>query len=279
MRSKLFLLIFFYCLINSNAQANDIKAMTFNLRVPVDPYPNDWTSRLPRIVASIKAQQPDFLGVQEATPEVIADLRNAFPDYGVIGRGRDANEAGEGTQIFYKKNRWNLDTHDQGTLQLSSTPNIPGSNDWGMQFPRIFTWSHFQDKKSKQFIYVYNTHFPLKPNERDLSAQLLVKSISERQHKKDSVVLTGDFNACEDEASMKYLLGQNGSPIAMKDTYRILHPDNTAGTFHEFGTVKSCKVDYIYTLGSLNTLESNIIKDHGNFASDHYAVTAKISFK
>lgn len=276
---KSFLFILLCCLSGLNAEASDIKVMTFNLRVPVDPYPNDWNSRRPRVIAIIKAQQPDFLGVQEATPEIIADLRKELPDYSVLGRGRNADEGGEGTQIFYKKARWNLDAHDQGTLQLSPTPEIPGSNGWAMQWPRIFTWAHLQEKRTRKFIYVFNTHFPLTPHERDLSAQLLAKSIAERKHKNDAAILTGDFNACEDEASMKYLLGQDGSPITMKDTYRVLHPDSKAGTFHAFGTIETCRIDYIYTLGSIKIFDSNIIKDHENFASDHYAVTAKIGLK
>jgi endonuclease/exonuclease/phosphatase family metal-dependent hydrolase len=278
-RSIMFLSILLFCLSSVHTKASDINVMTFNLRVPVDPYPNDWNSRLPRVIATIKNQHPDFLGVQEATPEMIADLRNELVDYRVLGRGRNTDEGGEGTQIFFKKDRWHLDKHDQGTLQLSPTPDIPGSNGWAMQWPRIFTWAHLQEKSTKKFIYVFNTHFPLIPHERDLSAQLLAKSISERKHKHDSVILTGDFNACDDEASMQYFLGKNNSPIVMKDTYRALRPDSKAGTFHAFGKTETCKIDYIYILGKVDILESTIIKEHENFASDHYAVTAKLGFK
>lgn len=277
--SNIFLFILLLSVLSFNAHATDINVMTFNLRIPIDPYPNDWNSRLPRIISIIKSQKPDFLGVQETTPEMLADLRRELSEYSVLGRGRNTDEGGEGTQIFYKTDRWKLDTHDHGTLQLSPTPEIPGSNGWAMQWPRIFTWAHLQEKRTKKFIYVFNTHFPLVPHERDLSSQLLAKSISERKIKHDSVILTGDFNACEDEASMKYLLGQNGSPIAMKDTFSVLHPDSKAGTFHAFGKTESCKIDYIYTLGSFKVLESTIVMDHENFASDHFAVTAKIQVK
>jgi endonuclease/exonuclease/phosphatase family metal-dependent hydrolase len=261
-----------------NAHAFDINVMTFNLRVPVDPAPNDWDSRRPRVIAIINNQQPDFLGVQEAVPNVVKNLTTDLSGYAVIGRGRDSDSGGEGTQIFYRKDRWNLDAKDQGTLQLSSTPTIPGSNDWGMQWPRIFTWAHLYEKKSRKAIYVFNTHFPLKPEERDLAAQLLAKYIAERKHKNDSVILTGDFNACEDEASMKYLQGENGSPIAMHDSYRVLHPDSKAGTFHGFGTTDGCKIDYIYTLGKLAVITSDILKDPegAGFSSDHYAVSARL---
>ena len=267
---------FLFCL---RVNALDINVMTINLRVPVDPAPNDWVSRKPRIVAVIKQQPLDFLGVQESVPQFVVDLQNEFVNFQHLGRGREADGGGEGVQIFYRKDRWVLDKHDFGTLQLSPTPDIPGSNAWGMQWPRIFTWAHFREKKSGKFVYVFNTHFPLKPQERDLSVQLLAKYISERKHKNHSVILMGDFNACEDEASMHYLLGQGGSPIAMQDTYRMLYPDVNAMTFHAFGKINDgCKIDYIYTLGRFNVLQANIIKDaeSSGFASDHYAVSAKI---
>lgn len=265
-----------------NANAADINVMTFNLRVPIDPPPNDWNSRSPKVVAIINSLQPDFLGVQEATPEVVADVNNNIAGYAVIGRGRNSDGGGEGTQIFYRKDRWNLDVKDHGTLQLSPTPTVPGSNGWNMQWPRIFTWAHMYEKKSKKAIYVFNTHFPLKPEERELSAQLLAKYIAKRKHQNDPVILTGDFNACEEEASMNYLRGENGSPVAMHDSFRAVHPDIKVTTFNGFGKPEeNCKIDYIYTLGQMTVLSSDIIKDPegAGFSSDHYAVSARLGLK
>ncbi len=252
--------------------------MTFNLRVPIDPYPNDWSSRLPRVISIIKDQQPDFLGVQETTPEMLGDLRRELPEYMVIGRGRNTDEGGEGTQIFYKKNRWNIDKHDHGTLQLSPTPEIPGSNGWNMQWPRIFTWAHLKEKRTQKSIYIYNTHFPLLPQERDLSTKQISSAIAERKHKRSPVILMGDFNACESEYSMKYLLGEDDSPITMKDTYRLIHPISNAGTFHAFGKTETCKIDFIYALGKIRVLDANIINESEPFASDHLAVTTTLKF-
>lgn len=265
-------------LVAVHAVASDINAMTFNLRVPIDPAPYDWQSRMPRIISIVQNQKPDFVGVQEVTPEMLGDLRGALSGYEVVGRGRELGEKGEGTQILFLKNRWALDPQDHGTLQLSPTPDITGSNGWGMSWPRIFTWVHLREKKTGAFIYVFNTHFPLVAKERYLSVQLLAKAIAGRKHQRDPVILTGDFNACEDEASMTYLLGQGGSPITMKDTYRALHPDGKAGTFHDFGKTESCKIDYIYTLGDVEIISSDVIKESEKFSSDHYAVIAKLRF-
>jgi endonuclease/exonuclease/phosphatase family metal-dependent hydrolase len=271
-------LFYLYAIFAQLAYASDITAMTFNLRIPVDPPPYDWQTRLPRIIAVIKHQQPDILGVQEVTPAMRQDLQAALEGYAFVGRGRELGGEGEGTYIVFSKARWELDADDQGTRQLSSTPDLVGSNDWGMKWPRIFTWAHLRDKKSGKFIYVFNTHFPLEPKERDLSVQLLAKAIAERKQIADPVILTGDFNACADEASMRYLLGEGDSPIAMRDTYQVLHPAAKAETFHAFGTNHSCKIDYVFMLGAINTRSARIIKEKNHFSSDHFAVTAKLRF-
>ena len=257
----------------------EINVMTFNLRVPVDPAPLDWNSRHHLVVKYIKSKNPDFFGVQEAISSVVKDLALDFPSYKFLGRGRDQDGAGEGTQIFYKSDIWKVDADDNGTLQLSSTPEVAGSNGWNMQFTRIFTWARFINKKTGEAVYVFNTHFPLVPEERMKSSQLLAKKIAERKHPHDPVILSGDFNACESEESIQYLLGEKSSPIQLKDSHHESHSKDMAGTFHNFGKqADSCKVDYVFVSNSFMTILSEIIKDDPKigFASDHYSVFAKL---
>ena len=267
----------------TSADSVDVKVMTFNIRVPVDSPPNDWASRKPLVIAEIKSQNPDFLGVQEALPEVLIDINAEFSKYAQVGRGRNQDGGGESTQIFYKKSDWLIDPTDQGTLQLSPTPEVPGSNGWQMQFPRIFTWARMIEKKTGNAIYVFNTHFPLTPKERNLSVKLLAKNIAERKWKNEPVILMGDLNAVENEEAVKYILGEAGSPIAMKDSYRSLNPDKVATTYHAFGKeTEARKVDYIFFQGDAKVLSADIIDDKASntekqtYASDHYAVVAKI---
>ena len=259
--------------------ATELKVMSFNLRVPVDTVPNDWASRSPRVMNIILKNKPDILGVQEAVPLQVSDLSAHLKDYEQVGRGRELNGGGEATQIFFNKYRWRLDKSDFGTLQISPTPDVAGSNGWNFQFPRIYTWAHLNSKKTGKGIYIFNTHFPLKPEERDIAVKQLANSISERKYKNDPIVLLGDFNACETEASMKYLRGDSGSPVTMTDSFLLKHPDEKVWTYHDFGKKQEgCRVDYIYVAGAVTVKSSNIIKDAeaAGFASDHYAVSARI---
>lgn len=263
------------------AQALNVDVMSFNVRVPVDPAPHDWASRKARVAGLVRQQHPDFLGLQEAVPEVVADLRLALGEYAAIGRGRESDGGGEGTQIFYRTARWRIDALDQGTVQLSSTPEVAGSNDWGMQWPRIATWAHLREQASGRGVYVYNTHFPLKPEEREKAARLLAKLIAARKQPGDPVVLTGDFNACEQEPAVRYLLGEAGSPLALRDSYRAVHGDAAAVSFHAFGKERNmCRIDYILASPDAGVARAEVLidgQDGQGFASDHYAVVARLS--
>jgi endonuclease/exonuclease/phosphatase family metal-dependent hydrolase len=265
------------------AQALAIDVMSFNVRVPIDPAPHDWASRKARVAGLVRRQHPDFLGVQEAVPAVIADLNLALGEYASVGRGREVDGGGEGTQIFYRKARWDLDAADHGTFQLSSTPEVAGSNDWGLRWPRIATWAHLREHASGRGLYVYNTHFPLKPEERERAARLLANRIADRKHPDDPVVLTGDLNACEQEPAVRHLLGQAGSPLALRDSYRALHGGADTGSFHAFGKEKNqCRIDYIMVPPDASVVRAEVLidgQDGKGYASDHYAVAATLHLR
>lgn len=283
---KLRFFVYLIVILSCNTYAKNIKdgsieisSMSFNLRVPVDPPPLDWSTRRHLVMKYINSKSPDFLGVQEAVPDVVKDLAQGLPGYAFIGRGRDKDGAGEGSQIFYKSDLWAIDKDDNGTLQFSPSPDVVGSNGWNLQYPRIFTWARFINKKTGDAIYVFNTHFPLVPEERLKSSHLLAEKIASRKHYQDPLILIGDFNACESEESIQYLLGANESPVRLIESHRALHADDSTGTFHAFGKQKeSCKIDFIFTSAGLRPATSEIIKDDPQvgYASDHYAIVAKV---
>lgn len=65
----------------------------------------------------------------------------------------------------------------------------------------------------------------------------------------------------------------------LKDTFRLIHPNSNAGTFHAFGKTETYKIDYIYALGKIRVLDANIINESELFASDHLAVTTNLQFQ
>jgi endonuclease/exonuclease/phosphatase family metal-dependent hydrolase len=101
-------------------------------------------------------------------------------------------------------------------------------------------------------------------------------------------VVTGDFNAGENNPVITYLKGQIAvegldgnkakTSIPMIDTFRVLHPDvKDVRTGHGFkGTRQGNKIDYIFVSPATKVLEAEILYDNvdGKYPSDHYPVIA-----
>ena len=168
------------------ARADDalrIKAMTFNIRCNtfIDG-PNRWPHRSEMAAGLIRRFEGDFVGLQEAEPDQIADLLKLLPEYRLLGRSREADpKVGEASPILYRHTRWRLDPDRQATFWLSDTPEKPGSKTWGNGYPRIVTWGRFVEEKTGRGVYVYNTHLDhLSEASRRKSAALLARRIAER---------------------------------------------------------------------------------------------------
>ena len=78
--------------------------------------------RTARVLAAIRASDPDILGVQEATPQWMRLLREALPDYVSAGIGREGGDKGEYSAIFAKRERFDL--LSETTRWLTDTPEV-----------------------------------------------------------------------------------------------------------------------------------------------------------
>lgn len=98
----------------------------------------------------------------------------------------------------------------------------------------------------------------------------------------EPVIVTGDFNAGEDNAAIRHLVNADGvSPVALRDTYRVRHPDAAdAGTFNGFeGRRDGPKIDYVFVGPRARVLAAGILRRHrdGRYPSDHFPVHARIA--
>ena len=133
-------------------------------------------------------------------------------------------------------------------------------------------------------VYVFNTHLDHKSQiAREKSVRLIARRIRDRGHR-DPFILTGDFNADEENPVIAYLKGnhEETSPVPLKDSFRVLRPDaKRAGTGNRFeGRDDGPKIDYIFVRPDAEVLEASIIRTHKDevYPSDHYPVTARIRF-
>lgn len=269
--------------------ASQLRIMTFNI-LQGNAHKNNenrWENRRDLVVNILRENQPDTVGLQEALRSQLDQIREGVAQYGQIGVGRDDGKTqGEYCAILYRLDRFDVD--ESGTFWLSDTPEAPGSITWGNACTRICTWARFIEKKSRLAFYAFNLHLDhVSQPSREKSAVLLAKRIAGRKQP-DPFIVTGDFNAGEDNPAILYLKGKvllnkdnpTPNPVLMADTFRVLHPDDKeVGTFNELqGKRSGLKIDYIFVPADLEVLQAEIIRTQyaGRWPSDHFPVAATL---
>lgn len=279
------------CAEAAGAGANDLKLliMTFNIRYgSANDGDDSWDKRKDMVCDVIRNHPSDVVGLQEALRFQIDAIREAHPMYGEIGVAReDGNNEGEYSSVLYRTDRFGMG--ESGTFWFSDTPDVVGSNTWGNACVRICSWARLIETRTGKAFYIFNLHLDhVSQTSREKSAVLLAERIKNRRYKEPFVV-TGDFNAGEDNPVIKYLKGQmavegpDGSkaktPVPVVDTFRVLHPDDKdVRTAHEFkGTRQGNKIDYIFVPPGTKVIEAQILYDNvdGRYPSDHYPVNAR----
>ena len=272
------------------AEPSDLAVMTFNIRYgTANDGENRWENRTDLVFDVVRRHDPDIVGLQEALRFQIDEMLAALPEYGEIGVGRDDGKMlGEYSAILYRKDR--LRVVQSNTFWFSDTPGTPGSASWGNRIPRICTWGRFVHKASGKAFYMFNVHLDHQSQpSRERSAVLLAQRIAGRELPAP-VIVTGDFNAAEDNPAVQYLKGErplvgagedaSKTPVVLVDSFRVLHPEaEEVGTFNRFkGDRSGPKIDYVFTQPGIKVLRADIVQDttDGRCPSDHFPVTAEL---
>lgn len=252
-----------------------LELMSFNIRFGTAEDGEDhWKFRKPRTIQALQKRKPEIIGLQETLDFQIDDLKAGLPGYLSVGVGRDDGKSkGEFSAILYDSKRFQALRSD--TFWLSDTPNVVASKHWGNTVVRVCTWAFFRDMRTGKYFYFYNAHLDHQSQpSREKSVALMLKKIQERGTN-DPVIITGDFNAGEDNPAVKMVL-----QAGWLDSFRVLHPDvKEVGTFNGFNeTFGKDKIDYIFVDSKTKVHSSEIVLDKvdGRWISDHAPVVAKV---
>ncbi len=257
--------------------AEPITVMTFNIRYgTANDGENHWTLRRNFLFDVVREQDADVIGLQEALDGQIREIVQAVPAYAVVGVGRDDGKtAGEYSAILVRKDRFHV--AEAGTFWFSGTPAVPGSTSWGNRITRICTWARLIDRDGTPF-WFFNVHLDHQSQpSRERSAELLLRRIDARAFPAEPVIVTGDFNAGEDNAAIQTMLAGK----ALVDTFRVLHPEEKrVVTFSGFKMepIDGPKIDYVLVQPGTEVLSAEIVRTSrdGRYPSDHFPVTARI---
>ena len=280
-RNFQFLIIFSVILIFSKLSfaQKQINAMTYNIKLD---YPkegiNSWDNRKDFMMNQIKFHEPDILGVQEALPNQMTDLDRLLVNYNYIGVGRDdGKNEGEYSAIFYNSNTYQVSKN--GTFWLSETPNKVGMG-WDAVCNRVCTYGLFQNKKTAEQFWAFNTHFDhVGKVARMESVHLILKKIAEFNSENLPVILMGDFNL-EPETENITLIKEvlSDSKAISKLTFG---PEGTWNGFNFEEPVKR-RIDYIFVSKETISVEKYATLSDSwdaRYPSDHLPVIIQFKIK
>ena len=240
----------------------------------------DLETRADGIAKTIRENNVDSLGVQEATPYWMNELVNRLGDeyayFGVGGNsGKDYKDSSDAedefTAIFYLKSKFKV--VDKGYFWLSETPDEI-SYGWGSAYRRICNWVILENKYTRtQFVHI-NTHFDNASTEaRRNSIGMILEKVKE--FKNLPVVFSGDLNFIEKSLGYRDITAD-----VLKDTKVLAKNTMDTATFHNAdpNAFKGIVLDYILINDGFKALKYEVIKKKYNnrYISDHHAVVTKI---
>ncbi|MFZ4056607.1 MAG: endonuclease/exonuclease/phosphatase family protein [Ferruginibacter sp.] len=263
--------------------AQEVKVMSYNIRLDVaSDGDNRWEIRRQTMANLINYYAPDFLGTQEVLENQRTYLLQQLPQYKTIGVGRkDGKSSGEYSCIFYQPAKYKL--IQQATFWLSPTPKVIASVGWDAALERVCTYGLFQHKKSKQFIWVVNTHFDhMGDTARYESAKLIWNTINTlKKAHPYPVVFMGDLNSRPADPPIVFL------DEVMTNTRAVskqapLGPSDTWNGF-QFNQKPNGCIDYIFIEKQSPLIVHKFItitqSYDQKYPSDHLPIMATLNYK
>ena len=226
----------------------------------------------------IKFHEPDVMGVQEALPNQMTDMEKLLINYKYIGVGRDdGKNKGEYSAILYNSKAHEVSKN--GTFWLSETPDKVGMG-WDAVCNRVCTYGLFQNKKTPEQFWVFNTHFDHVGKVARLeSVHLVLKMIKKLNTNNLPVILMGDFNL-EPETENIAFIKENLSDSKETATLTFA-PEGTWNGFN-FERPVTRRIDYIFvSKESISVEKYGVLSDSwdAKYPSDHLPVYILFTIK
>lgn len=168
----------------------------------------------------------------------------------------------------------------------SDTPEVIGSNSWGLEYLRAAVLARFKHRASGNTVCILNTHYDISRRQTD-SSVLVAKRMASYCKSTDTVVMMGDLNATPETPQIKYLSGAaalNGgnTPFPMYETLSAAGAGGGTWIGQSFSNqLTGTKYDYIFSRRDENHClrSAKVINDlfNGFSVSDHAVVQSEFT--
>ena len=237
---------------------------------------NVWDNRKNKLIELLLNKKADIFFFQEIT-RIQSDFIDRYLSsiYEFVGEYRDSTDASEKCSICVNKLKYTIIHH--GQFWLSSTPNVPGSNDFGNFFPRICTWATLKQIEGISLLFM-NVHLDHVNLEAHLPCVrvLIEEELKIEQRFKDIhfVFIAGCFYCEENAKEIKYIKDQGYTEVMYENT------------FHGFTGIANNHWDYMFWKekdgDDIEFKEAHVLKKEGtidesrnHYISDHFPVYAE----
>ncbi len=254
-----------------------VEVMSFNIRTSIgEDGRNSWPYRKALVAETILQYSPMVIGLQEALSDQIDYLESALPEYRWLGVDRGLNGGvglSEATPIFYRHAE--LTPITSGTFWLSDTPEGPGP---GARPSRIVTWAEFHHIGTGVRIHVFNTHFAVRRDARQVAAAEQIAARVAELPPGSLVIVLGDFNAVAGTSDTWQAATAPGLVDAWIEAERRIGPPVTWSAFAPPRMGVDDRIDWILVGGPFRVLEAEtVLHNHeGRYPSDHFPIFARL---
>lgn len=257
-------------------EANVMRIMSFNIRC-ANVGSDTWEDRIGIVSQTMLDSEADSIGVQEATPQWMAALKETVGDkYAYVGVGRDdGDNEGEYSAVFYLKDKYNV--VESGTFWLSETPDEV-SFGWDAACRRVCTWVVLENKATGEKYVHLNSHFDhIGISARKNSVDLIIEKAKE--YTDLPVVFTADMNVRQGSDNYNQFVDSG----ILRDTKFDTSDTMDYCTYHDTKPEKHTKdvIDYVMINDKFDTVAYRVVTEgvDGRFVSDHYPIYADIVVK
>ena len=239
---------------------------------------NVWDLRKEAFIQCLLNSYADIFFFQEITHTQYDYIdENLSSVYEFVGIYRDSTDKSEKCSISYNIFKYTL--IEWGQFWLSSTPNLPGSNDFHNFFPRICTWAALKQINGFELI-LFNIHLDHVNFDAHLPCINVALEESEKILEKfpqiHFVILGGCFYCEEDDPVIDRIKSYNYKEVMIENT------------FHDFTGEADRHWDYLFykEQGNIDTnivlrkafvmkKDSTISEEKKQYISDHYPCYAE----